>query len=51
MRHTTNYNFALPDGADNVDVSILNGNMVEVERILNDIYSKLPTPPHSPSGM
>lgn len=45
MQYTTDYDFALPDGFDNVDVSVLNSNMLKIDAILADIYSKLPTPP------
>ena len=47
MQYTSDYNLALPDGTDPVDVSVLNGNMSIIDGILADIYSKLPTPPHS----
>ena len=45
MQYTANYHFALPDGTDSVDVSVLNSNMSSIDSILTDIYSKLPTPP------
>ena len=49
MQYTANYHLALPDGTDNVDVAILNGNMSAIDTILTDIYSKLPTPPPAPA--
>lgn len=46
MQYTDNYDLALPEGTDNVDVEVLNSNMEKLEAIFNDIYSKLtPTPP------
>lgn len=48
MQYTSDYNLALPDGTDPVDVSVLNGNMSIIDGILADIYSKLPTPPPQP---
>lgn len=45
MQETTNFKFLQPDGTDKVLVSNLNENMVKLDEILADIYSKLPTPP------
>jgi len=45
MQETTNFKFLQPDGTDKVLVSNLNENMIKLDEILADIYSKLPTPP------
>jgi hypothetical protein len=45
MQETTNFKFLQPEGTDRVLVSDLNENMIKLDEILADIYSKLPTPP------
>lgn len=45
MNKTTNFEFNLPEGTDNVDIEILNANMDKLDELFADIYSKLPTPP------
>lgn len=47
MQYTPEFELALPDGTDNVDITVLNANMQKIADILDDIYGKLPTPPPS----
>ena len=41
MNKTTNFEFNLPEGTDNVDIEVLNENMDKLDEIFADIYSKL----------
>lgn len=45
MNKTSNFEFNLPDGTDNVDVEVLNANMDKLDEIFADIYSKLTPQP------
>lgn len=44
MKYTPKFNFALPENEDEVDYTVLNGNMSKIDDILEDIESKLPPP-------